>query len=1816
MKKLFTLIGFIQLAILNPVLTQIPGTINVQGVLTNANGQIFANGNYSITFRLYASAQDATILWEEKQDNLSVQAGVFSANLGKIKPFTVPFDKTYFLGLQIGQEAELAPRIEMTSTPYSMMAKSVENNAVTTGKIQNNAVTLDKIAPPIISSINGVVNDGGDIKLKAGKNIEVTADQNDKSLSISVSGLDSVANDTRYVNENQTNVIGQTMIKDNAVSVEKIIPNVVSSINNVNNDGGNINIVAGANITILNNDQENTITISAVNPGNTNPGIGKINAGKGIAVAGTDGPTAVISVSPNSLTDLEVADKSLSAISLANEAVGNTEIQPNAVTVDKIAPNVVSSLSGVSNDGGNINLVAGNNVTIVPNDVNKTITISASGPGGGTSNFTQLQEGSNIAIQNQLGPIPVIGLKPNVRLGPEGSLDILNESGLSVIALDDNNNSGGYMELRNQEGTEVFRVTTTENRQPLLRMSNRLGNQVAALLANDFSDGELNLSSVLRNPTVQITANDNAGGLINIFNPVGVIGVRLYTNSANDGRISLFSAANRNVFNLGTNTGGGGFASIYNELGNESVRLTTTDDLGGQVNVYNRFGNLGVYATANGLGDGGLFINSGENLPIIDLQANNNNGSGFFGLYNSDGNGVIEMSAYDDRQPYLKLFNRLDSKIAELSANEFSDGELTLGSVLENITIRLTANANAGGLINVFNPAGNAAAVLTDDGGGYLGIFNPDETEMIQLSILPDRNARVRVNNRLGNPAADLISNEFSDGQLTLFSVLENPTVLLGANDNAGGLVTVLNKGGTPSAVMTEIDGYGGVGVFSPTQSPLASMHGSTTTGFGAFTVYHNNENSIMAQMTRDANENGALGIFNRYQFPIVRLGGNNNSDGQIGIFDVAGLRMAELVRDSISMGGKLSVFNKDSRRAANLLAGFNGSGLLQLYNNLNNLSAGFLADDKGGKLFIGDGGPFQSPRVDLSTTPDGSQLLLYSNTTNLIHSLTVKPTGEGLFELKSKKNYPKNAVEFGGDDVSAGYLKISSSLGMNTSFLGNDLFNDGTLELRNNAGNIGGYFTAFRDGGSLVVTDGNPGINHRAALEAGLNGGRMAIYNKDIKLVGDMGVANNGEAWLRIISKQDLSKNRMELGGDDAGAGYSRFYNNSAQKTADIGAMADASGFMSTYSAGGKRQTLISSANNGGGLSIFNSSDKIIGSLITASNQGGEMNIYNVNGANTSKLSNGGSGAGMLEIGTSAGDKVARVTTLDGTGYIGLDNVDKKEVVRITANLGKGGGIGLKNAALFDMINLTQDNNFGAILLNNATGGLMTNITHNTAGGAFIGTKDQNGKDAVWLTTGITGGGHFNTFNSLGNAALTLNSNASNIGNVSVHGTAGNEIARVSGTSNGIGFVGIFNSGGFGLAGLTSNNTTLGGYIYAQTAAGKDVARMTTTSAGGGAIAINSPVGTAAVSYLTYNNQNGGYIGVANSAGNDRARITTNTGGSGIMSVSNASGSDVVEATVSAANHGTVATYNASGANIAGLLATTTGHGYIRAGNTSGNERASMSSGDLGGRVDVSDPNGNVRVVMSAGGNMTVNDVDGSYLSNYSTGSGVNFIMVDKFQHPRAEIKNGIVLAKGPNGIEHSFMSTTNGSNLGYIGVCNSNIVNSPVKAGMYTNNNNQGVLFADIKNFKIDYPGKPDKQIWYGSLEGPELAAYIRGTGKLVSGKASIEFTDHYQKLANTSTMTVILTPLSGKSKGLAVVKKAGTGFEVEELLEGSGSYEFDWEVKCVRKGHEGFEVVRNKSDDPKPFTGADLPVSLPDRSGKDIQVDQFIQEKTVKQ
>ena len=116
-------------------------------------------------------------------------------------------------------------------------------------------------------------------------------------------------------------------------------------------------------------------------------------------------------------------------------------------------------------------------------------------------------------------------------------------------------------------------------------------------------------------------------------------------------------------------------------------------------------------------------------------------------------------------------------------------------------------------------------------------------------------------------------------------------------------------------------------------------------------------------------------------------------------------------------------------------------------------------------------------------------------------------------------------------------------------------------------------------------------------------------------------------------------------------------------------------------------------------------------------------------------------------------------------------------------------------------------------------------------------------------------------------------------------------------------------------------------------------------------------------------------------------------------------------------------------------------------------------------------------------------------------------------------------------------------------------------------------------MKNSRMAHPKNEEIDIVYASLEGPEAAAYCRGTAKLENGQARIDLPEHFRIVASEQSITVMITPLSAESKGIAVTKKGRGAFSVKEMFQGEGNYEFDWEVKAIRQGYENFKVYAPK-------------------------------------
>jgi len=128
MKKLLTItivaivlsISFQSLAF-----SDVPHLIGYQGRLTDTSGTP-REGSYSITFRIYDAEAAGNLLWSETHSNVTVTNGIFDILLGSATPLDLPFDKQYYLAIQVGSDPEMTPKQQIASVGYAYMAEDVK----------------------------------------------------------------------------------------------------------------------------------------------------------------------------------------------------------------------------------------------------------------------------------------------------------------------------------------------------------------------------------------------------------------------------------------------------------------------------------------------------------------------------------------------------------------------------------------------------------------------------------------------------------------------------------------------------------------------------------------------------------------------------------------------------------------------------------------------------------------------------------------------------------------------------------------------------------------------------------------------------------------------------------------------------------------------------------------------------------------------------------------------------------------------------------------------------------------------------------------------------------------------------------------------------------------------------------------------------------------------------------------------------------------------------------------------------------------------------------------------------------------------------------------------------------------------------------------------------------------------------------------------------------------------------------------------------------------------------------------------------------
>ena len=432
---------------------QVPQLINYQGRLGVDDTP--ASGTYRITFAFYPVAQGGTAIWSEVHD-VVVAEGIFSVLLGTFSPLAevLQADQSeLYLGVRVGEAAELTPRLRVGSTAFalrageaaavadgSVTADALAPGAVTASKLVDGAVTASKLsADAAVTSLNG---QRGDLLLEAGSNVSLARDGN--RLTISAAGgsdgggditavvagegltggatagsatlelsdggvteaklADGSVSEAKLADVAVTTAklgpaaVTEAKLADAAVTAAKVAPSAVTEakLANLSVSSGKLADGAVTAAKLSNNAvtetrlANNAVTASKLaNNAVTEPKL----AGNAVTEAKlADGAVTAAKLGAAAVTDAKLADAAVTEPKLADAAVTASKLADGAVTASKLSADAaVTSLNG---QRGALALAAGTNVTI--DETAGTLTISAAGGSGGGGDITAVAAGEGL----------------------------------------------------------------------------------------------------------------------------------------------------------------------------------------------------------------------------------------------------------------------------------------------------------------------------------------------------------------------------------------------------------------------------------------------------------------------------------------------------------------------------------------------------------------------------------------------------------------------------------------------------------------------------------------------------------------------------------------------------------------------------------------------------------------------------------------------------------------------------------------------------------------------------------------------------------------------------------------------------------------------------------------------------------------------------------------------------------------------------------------------------------------------------------------------------------------------------------------------------------------------------------------------------------------------------------------------------------------------------------------------------------------------------------------------------------------------------
>jgi hypothetical protein len=121
----------------------VPSQINYQGFLTAPDGSPL-DTVVNMTFSIYQNSAGGTSLWSETHNNVPVTNGLFDVHLGETSPLSSDnfWRDSLWLGVTVGTNSEMTPRIRFLAVPYSYRVGTVDY--ATGGSILSQVFIADK----------------------------------------------------------------------------------------------------------------------------------------------------------------------------------------------------------------------------------------------------------------------------------------------------------------------------------------------------------------------------------------------------------------------------------------------------------------------------------------------------------------------------------------------------------------------------------------------------------------------------------------------------------------------------------------------------------------------------------------------------------------------------------------------------------------------------------------------------------------------------------------------------------------------------------------------------------------------------------------------------------------------------------------------------------------------------------------------------------------------------------------------------------------------------------------------------------------------------------------------------------------------------------------------------------------------------------------------------------------------------------------------------------------------------------------------------------------------------------------------------------------------------------------------------------------------------------------------------------------------------------------------------------------------------------------------------------------------------------------